>query len=153
MISMQKNHQTGQFFTKPNATWDEELSHSLWLLLYLKSYPILTQTPPGEPALSRSAFWCTACYRSLRPANRPYPQGPANNPNRGEKLENQWSLGEQTLCVRWQTRRLDTGTQASRSLCSLLRGYIRNVKLHQTISAQHPHESGGGVREGRDGVR
>lgn len=32
-------------------------------------------------------------------------------------------------------------TQASPSLSSLLRGYIRNVKLHQTISAQHPHES------------
>ena len=32
-------------------------------------------------------------------------------------------------------------SQASPSLSSLLRGYIRNVKLHQTISAQHPHES------------
>lgn len=41
-------------------------------------------------------------------------------------------------------------TQAGPKLCSLLRGYIRNVKLHQTISAQHPHESqreGGGRRE------
>lgn len=49
-----------------------------------------------------------------------------------------------------------TVTQASRSLSSLLRGYIRNVKLHQTISAQHPHESQGEKEEeegGRGGWR
>lgn len=52
---MQKNHQIGQFFKTPNAAWDEELSHSFWLLLYLKSDPTRAQTPP----LSASAFWCT----------------------------------------------------------------------------------------------
>lgn len=46
-----------------------------------------------------------------------------------------------------------TVTQASRSLSSLLRGYIRNVKLHQTISAQHPHESQGEKEEEEGGQR
>lgn len=49
MISMQKNHKRSVLKNKkpkPNATWDEELSHSLWFRLYLKSYPILTQTSP-----------------------------------------------------------------------------------------------------------
>lgn len=152
----------GQFFKKQktNATWDEELSHSLWLRLYLKSYPILTQTsPPTPPASPPWLALLFLMHSKLVSSKSPsckltWSSEAGQQPkNRGEKVENQWRWGKQTVCARWQSRRLDAATQASLSRCSLLRGYIRNVKLHQTISAQHPHESGKRGWEGGDGVR
>ncbi len=116
-----------------------------------------SSTLPGVIALPDTQPSYPRCHH----ADLPRPQGPADSPNLGaswrvsklgqaDSLSLSLSLSLSPSLSPSLSLSLSVGkpypptlsvTQASPSLSSLLRGYIRNVKLHQTISAQHPHES------------
>lgn len=112
MISMQKNHQIGQFFKKTNATWDEKLSHPLRYILYLKSYPILTQTPPLR---ARPDSLCFLMHSELpkSPSCKPtLSSGASQQPKAGRKVGESVKFGRaDSLCalVNPPLRHCDTG--------------------------------------------
>lgn len=133
-----------QVILRTRGKWDDGLRHLLLICeLLLNDWPLRMHPKHGSPSLSLPGVYCTSWHAARYPrchhANLPGPQGPANSPNLGESYRVS-ELGQaDSLSVGKPYP--PTVTEASRGLCSLLRGYIRNVKLHQTISAQHPHES------------
>lgn len=98
MPSMQKNHQKGQHLKKNKKTQMQVKMKSSVIRsdLYNILNPILTQTSPPAlraPPESLKLPTSPSCTQTLSSGGQPTTQ------TGGEKLEDDWSLGEQTLCA------------------------------------------------------